>query len=204
MTEAEARAWLVVRYPAEAVSRLDRYVTLLLSEASRQNLISTATIDAIWARHIVDSAQLIDHARADWRHWVDIGSGAGLPGVVVAVLTGGRVTMIEPRRLRVDFLNRCIDDLALDGTSVLQAKAERVDVDPADVISARAVARLDTLLTATAGFTMPATQFVLPKGQGAQSEVAAARRTWQGKFHVEQSIVDPTSGIIIATQVAPR
>lgn len=205
MTEDEAKAWLGQRYDTAAVARVEGYVALLLEEAERQNLISAATIPSLWARHIVDSAQLLDHAPDVWRHWVDIGAGAGLPGVVVAALTGRQVTLIEPRRLRVAFLERCADSLGLDRMDVVHAKAERVEgVGIADVVSARAVAKLDTLLAGSQGFADTTTTFVLPKGESAQSEVAAAKRTWHGRFHVKHSIVDPASGIVVASGVAAR
>ncbi|KQN24920.1 hypothetical protein ASE86_01145 [Sphingomonas sp. Leaf33] len=205
MTEEEAKGWLSERFDAAGVARVERYVALLLQEAERQNLISAATIPSLWARHIVDSAQLLNHAPDDWRHWVDIGAGAGLPGVVVAALTGRQVTLIEPRRLRVAFLERCADSLGLDRMDVVHAKAERVEgIGIADVVSARAVAKLDALLAASQGFAGKATTFVLPKGESAHSEVAAARPTWHGRFHVKHSIVDPVSGIVVASGVAAR
>ncbi len=204
MTEEDARTWLIDRFGPQAVKGLNRFVQLLLAESEQQNLISASTIGSLWTRHIVDSAQLLDHAGSDWRHWVDIGSGAGLPGIVIAILSGRRVTMIEPRKLRVSFLNDCIAALSLNA-EVLQAKAERVsDIRPADVVSARAVANLGALLASAQGFATRDTIFVLPKGEVAHSEVATARKTWQGSFHVEQSIVDPASGIVVATKVAPR
>ncbi|MFD1787398.1 16S rRNA (guanine(527)-N(7))-methyltransferase RsmG [Sphingomonas floccifaciens] len=205
MTEDEAKAWLASRFGDAQVANLHCYVEMLLAESERQNLISKATIPVLWARHIVDSAQLLLHAGRHWSHWVDIGSGAGLPGIVIACLSDLRVTLIEPRKLRSAFLTTCAKDLKLR-VDVIQAKAEQVTKldDVADVVSARAVANLSALLTAAKGFSDRKTVFVLPKGEAAQSEVAMARKSWQGQFHVEQSIVDPASGIVIATQVAPR
>lgn len=205
MTEQEAKRWLLKRFDADAIERVAAFVELLLTEAEHQNLISAATIPAVWSRHIVDSAQLLDHAPADWEHWTDIGSGAGLPGLVVAALTMRRVTLIEPRKLRVDFLRNCADALRLPDVFVVHGKAERVsDIGTVDVVSARAVAKLKVLLAAAKGFTAKTTTFILPKGESAQSEVASARRTWHGQFHVKHSVVDPTSGIVVASGVAAR
>lgn len=205
MTEDDAKDWLATHFEAGAVDRVGQYVTLLLAEAERQNLISAATVPTVWTRHIVDSAQLLLHAPDDWQHWIDIGAGAGLPGIVVAALSGRQVTLIEPRKLRVEFLERCADQLDLSGVQVIHAKAERVsDIGVADVVSARAVAKLESLLAASAGFAAKRTTFILPKGGSAQSEVASARRKWHGQFHVKHSIVDPTSGIVVASGVAAR
>ncbi|WP_326523893.1 16S rRNA (guanine(527)-N(7))-methyltransferase RsmG [Sphingomonas sp.] len=184
---------------------LGRYVEMLNAEATRQNLVAPSTLAAIWSRHIVDSAQLLDHAPQRWENWVDVGSGAGLPGLVIGILNTSPVTLIEPRRLRTEFLRTCATALGLDHVSVLQAKAETAPLSaPATIVSARAVASLDNLLRGAARFTDKATRYILPKGQSAQSEVAQARRSWHGTFHVEQSIVDPASGIVIASGIDPR
>ncbi|WP_294300224.1 16S rRNA (guanine(527)-N(7))-methyltransferase RsmG [uncultured Sphingomonas sp.] len=205
MTKDDAKRWLAERYDAAALDRLADYVDLLLAEADRQNLISAATVPSVWTRHIVDSAQLLDHAPSDWKHWVDIGAGAGLPGLVVAALSKRAVTLIEPRKLRVEFLQRSADTLGLSKVQVIHAKAERVfDIAMADVISARAVAKLEALLAASRGFVSKRSVFILPKGESAQSEVASASRTWHGTFHVKHSIVDPNSGIVVASGVAAR
>lgn len=205
MTEEEARAWIARRYGESAEERLDHFRTILVSESAAQNLIAPSTFATIWSRHLLDSVQLLDHAPRKWRHWVDIGSGAGLPGIVIATLCDQHVTLIEPRRLRVDFLNLCRERMGLTNVSIIRAKAETADVpDQIDVVSARAVAKLDTIFAVSAKFSTTATVFILPKGTSAKSEVAAAKRSWQGMFHVEQSIVDPDSGIVVATQVARR
>lgn len=187
------------------LGRFEAFAALLIAGNADQNLIAPSTISQLWARHLLDSAQLIGFARRDPRTWVDVGSGAGLPGIVVAMLTDAAVTLIEPRRLRIVFLERCIETLSLRNVSLIQAKAEKVCLPaPATVVSARAVAGIDVILSASAGFADRATVFVLPKGRSAQSEVATARRSWQGMFHVEQSIVDPDSGIVVATGVSRR
>ncbi len=206
MTEDEAQQWIGERFGTGTLERLTAYAELLTAENDRQNLVSPTTIPTLWARHIVDCAQLLDHAPDGWRHWVDIGAGAGLPGLVVAIIAPDRqVTLIEPRRLRADFLAACTDRLQLPNASAVQAKAERAStVAKADVISARAVAGLDMLLAASAGFADRSTTYIFPKGESAKSEVAVASVAWQGVFHVEQSIVDPKSGIVVASGIARR
>lgn len=203
MTEDEARDWLANRYPSPEIEKLAHFHDLLMAGTEQQNLIAPSTIPAIWARHFVDSAQLLDHAPANWSSWIDIGSGAGLPGIVIAILSGRPVTLIEPRRLRAAFLADCSASLGV-ATVVLQSKVENAEVPTADVITARAVAGLDILLSASRHVAHAGTTYLLPKGQSAHSEVAVAKRSWHGSFHVEQSIIDPNSGIVIATQVARR
>ena len=205
MTEEGARNHIAERFDASKLVMLDRYREILIAANDGQNLIAPSTVPTIWSRHLLDSAQLLDHAPSDWDHWIDIGSGAGLPGIVVAILSARHMTLIEPRRLRAEFLARCCDALGLARVRILQTRAETADAaHPADVVSARAVAKLGALFSASRRFSDRSTIFILPKGESAKSEVAEAQRSWQGEFHVEHSIVDPKSGIVVATGIAPR
>ncbi len=206
MTEDEARGWVESHWPSDRVAKLDTYCELLKIEASRQNLIARSTIDQIWSRHIADSAQLLTLAERPVNLWVDIGSGAGLPGIVIAILSDAHSILVEPRRLRAKFLETCINRLDLGArTSVAMTTAESYTVaNTASVISARAVGKATSLIAAGQHFSDRHTWWLLPKGRSAQSEVEAAQQTWQGVFHVEQSIVDPQSGIIVAHQVMRR
>ncbi|MBO9670500.1 MAG: 16S rRNA (guanine(527)-N(7))-methyltransferase RsmG [Sphingobium sp.] len=207
MTEDEARAWLDSRgwWQGEAGERLRAYAALLLDEADRQNLISAASRDQLWARHIVDSAQLLPMAKGAEGLWVDLGTGAGLPGIVIACLRQSPILMIEARPLRVTFLQRCIDVLGLAHAQVRGDKVERVQLDqPAAVISARAFAPMDRLLASAAHFTDSSTIWLLPKGRNAQNELEIAQRDWQASFHVEQSITDPESAIVTLTALSNK
>ena len=186
----------------ETLQKLEAYTALLREESARQNLISASTIDSLWERHILDSAQLLRFVPETGASWVDIGSGAGLPGVVIAILTGGPVTLIEPRRLRAEFLESVVSQLGLDASVVL-GKAERA-VGHFDAITGRAVAALSEFLALSAHLSTKNSRWVLPKGRNAQSELAEAKRRWQGVFHVEQSATDADSWIVIATGVRGR
>ena len=186
----------------ETFERLEAYAALLREESQRQNLVSLSTLEALWERHILDSAQLVRFEPQRGASWADIGSGAGLPGLVVACLIDGPVTLIEPRRLRADFLHRAAESLGLDVT-VATMKAERAGGEH-DVITARAVKPLSDLLRISQHLSTRKTVWALPKGRSAQSELVEARRAWQGAFHVEQSVTDPESYIVVATGVRAR
>ena len=186
----------------ETFEKLEAYVALLKEENARQNLISTSTLDAIWDRHIVDSAQLARFEPYAEASWVDIGSGAGLPGIVLACLVEGHVTLVEPRRLRAEFLHKVAESLSLD-LSVVTGKAERAG-GKYDVITARAVANLAELLKISAHLSTRNTVWALPKGRSARAELAEAQKAWQGTFHVEQSVTDEDSWIVVATGVRAR
>lgn len=194
-----------MKVPLDDVSRetarLQRYLDLLRDETQRQNLVARSTLDRAWDRHIADSAQLVD--LADNGAWVDIGSGAGLPGIVVAILTGSPVTLVEPRRLRVDFLRRVIDELGLANVTVAPARAQRV-TGRFDVITARAVAPATQLLDMTTHLSHEGTRFLLMKGRSAQSELEDVRRAWQGDFRLVPSRTDAEAAIIVAERVRRR
>jgi 16S rRNA (guanine527-N7)-methyltransferase len=188
----------------ETIGRLEAYVGLLIEASREQNLVSASTLDAVWDRHVVDSAQLVRFEPRAGASWADIGSGAGLPGVVVACLVDGPVTLIEPRRLRAEFLVRATDSLGLaNRVRIEQAKVERVP-GGFDVITARAVARMDKLLEISAHLSTRNTVWALPKGRNALTELAEAQQSWQGSFHVERSVTDKDSYILVATGVKAR
>ena len=203
MTEEEARAALDV--PRETLLRLDAFAALLREENQRQNLVSRASLDHLWARHIFDSAQLLRVAARDARTWLDLGTGAGFPGLIVGLLHPARTTMVEARRLRVEFLTRAAALLGIsDKVEIVCGKVEGLAARPFDVISARAFAPLDTLLGVGARFSTPETVWVLPKGRNAKTELEAARASWQGDFRLEQSLTDADAGILVATGVHRR
>ena len=186
----------------ETFEKLETYASLLREESGRQNLISASTLETLWDRHILDSAQLLRFEPRPGASWVDIGSGAGLPGIVVACMLDGPVTLVEPRRLRAEFLHKVAESLKLN-VSVLAAKAERAG-GKYDVITARAVAKLSELLKISAHLSTRNTVWALPKGRSALGELAEARKAWQGTFHVEQSVTDNDSSIIVATGVRAK
>jgi 16S rRNA (guanine527-N7)-methyltransferase len=206
VTEDEARAWLTAQFdvPRETWDRLERYVAILLSAMDEQNLIAESTRPHIWARHIVDSAQLLLLARdAGEGEWVDLGSGAGLPGIVVACLSDRPVLMIETRRKRIDFLNEVIAQLDLRHARVFGGRVESAAPMHAALISARAYAPLPKLFASALHLSDKNSLWVLPKGRNAQNELEAARPAWQGMFHVEPSVTDADSAIIVAQAVMP-
>ncbi|WP_155264251.1 16S rRNA (guanine(527)-N(7))-methyltransferase RsmG [Sphingomonas segetis] len=194
----------VARRPVsrETFDQLERYAGLLREENARQNLVSAATLEHVWDRHILDSAQLVRHEPRSGASWVDIGSGAGLPGVVIACIVDGSVTFVEPRRLRAEFLHRVVATLDLRAT-VLCARAERVE-EKFDVITARALARLTRVLEISAHLSTGNTVWALPKGRSAPAELAEARKSWQGDFYLEPSVTGADSFVVVGTGVRAR
>lgn len=203
MTEEEARDWVRERFGAERFGIVDAIGDRVRAESERQNLVAPSTIDHMWARHLTDSAQLLALAPTTANSWVDVGTGAGFPGLIVAALFDGITVMVEPRVKRAAFLSLLVDEFSLPAT-VHQQRIEVVRIQPADIISARAVASADALLRMTTHLRHEATMMILPRGQAGVGEVEPLRRDWRGMFHVEHSITDERSVIITATGVAAR
>lgn len=213
MTEDEARAWVTEHF---AVSRetsmlLERYVAILLEEMRHQNLIAESTRDHIWARHIVDSAQLLrfaPEATEERNLWFDLGAGAGLPGIIIAILSGFHVKLIEMRRKRVEFLDQVIGALAISNAQVIGSKVEQVKPDnklgSATVISARAYAPMERLIPSALHLADFSTTWLLPKGQNYENELDIARTLWHSKVRVESSITAPDSAILVLENVRGR
>ncbi|MEA3015918.1 MAG: rRNA (guanine527-N7)-methyltransferase [Sphingomonadales bacterium] len=183
------------------MERFDAFEALLREENLRHNLVSRGSLDDFWPRHVADSIQLV--ALAPPRgSWVDLGTGAGFPGLIVAALHNGRVTLVEGRRLRADFLRRSALLLGVaDQVEVINARVERVAPRPFDVISARAFAPLPKLLELGTRFSTAKTRWILPKGRNARAELEAVGSSWQGDFRIEPSATDPQAGIIVAEGV---
>ena len=202
MDEPEARSWVArsCNVPRETMARLDAFTALLREENKRQNLVSSGSLDRIWLRHIADSVQLLRFAPSPDASWVDLGSGAGFPGLIVALLHQGPVTLVEERRLRADFLARAAESLGVT-VEIVASKAERLKRPPFEVISARAFAPLPRLLDLGTELSTTKTIWLLPKGKKAQSELEALDSSWQGDFRLEPSVTDPEARIIVAEGV---
>ncbi len=186
----------------ETAERLAEYERLVTAENVRQNLVSRGTAESFWDRHVLDSAQLVRFEPEPGASWIDLGSGAGLPGVVIACLVDGPVTLVEPRALRAGFLRRVVEALDLRA-EVVQSKAESVR-GQFDVVTARAVAPLAKLLHLSRSFSTTNTLNLFPKGKSARIELAEARREWQGSFELEPSVTDADSLIVLARNVRPK
>lgn len=203
MDESEAKARLDV--PRETIELLERFEALLRAENERQNLVSRTSLEALWERHILDSAQLVRFAPETARSWMDLGTGAGFPGLMVPLFHTADATLVESRRLRAEFLRTAASALGIAArVEILCARIEAVTARPFDVISARAFAPLPKLLALAARFSTPDTIWILPKGRNAKSELEAARSSWQGDFRLEPSLTDAEAQIVVATRIRPK
>ena len=205
MTEDEARQWIADRpdVSRETLDALQFYVGLLLRENDRQNLISGSTEGLIWNRHIADSVQLCDHIPASSGVTLDLGSGPGLPGLVLALLKPRmRWKLVESRALRCAFLQTAVETLPIRNVEIVCANLKVVRPFASDVIVARAFAPLLKLIDMARPFSSATTRWVLPRGAGGIKEWQGLPRPLKAMFHVEQSVTDEQAVILIGEGIA--
>jgi 16S rRNA (guanine527-N7)-methyltransferase len=197
-TEDEARAFSSSLCDAAAMARLEQFIPLLEAENSQQNLISSASLTSVWQRHIADSLQLLTHVPRETGPWIDLGSGAGMPGLVLAIARPDLTFhLVESRKKRVVWLEGVAQHFKLDNCHVHGSRLESVETAPMGVICARAFAPLEKLLMLSARFSTPQTTWLLPKGRSAAQELSQQPESIRAMFHVEQSRTDPEAGIVI-------
>ncbi len=204
--EDAARDWLLSSGldNAGSMERLERLARLLVTENEKQNLISKGSVHEMWRRHIADSAQLLTYVSRETSTWLDLGTGAGFPGLVIAILRPDcRVSMVESRARRVAWLAEVCAALELDNAEILGTRLEVVETRKVDAISARAFAPLPRLLTLSARFSTTETVWLLPKGRSARQELDDLRG-WRHTFHVKQSLTEPQAGVIVGTLTAGK
>ena len=199
-SEARAREYCekVLADDPAALQRLEALILLLKAENQRQNLVSEASLAQVWQRHIADSLQLLEHIPSDAETWVDLGTGAGMPGLVIALARPKlQMDLVESRKRRAEWLQRICTEFALTHCTVRGSKLEDVETAPFDVISARAFAPLQKLFRLSTRFSTRETTWVLPKGRSAGIELEELPETMRQMFHVEPSRTDPQAGIIV-------
>lgn len=196
--EAGAKQYVAGLCDDAAMAKLQRFVDALIAENSQQNLIAAPTVGIIWQRHIADSAQLLEHVPRETGLWLDLGTGAGLPGLVIAIMRPDiQIELIESRKRRIEWLERMRDELELENCEIVGSRLENVETVPASVISARAFAPMDRMMKLAGRFSTSETLWLLPKGRSAAQELELLPMQDRKMFHVEQSRTDDEAGIIV-------
>jgi 16S rRNA (guanine527-N7)-methyltransferase len=184
----------------ETEGRLEGFVDLLKKWNAAINLVSKTTIDQVWQRHILDSVQVFDHGM-NARRWLDIGSGGGFPGLVVAILAAEKtpdmqVTLVESDQRKATFLRTVCQSLGLKAI-VLSDRVEVIAPQSADVISARALAPLPQLCAFAQQHLVPRGTAIFLKGKSFAAEVAEARQNWNFALESHPSITDPSAVVLV-------
>jgi len=192
----------VVPVSRETLARLEAYAALLVRWSARINLIGRETIADLWRRHILDSAQLQPFIPSAARSLIDLGSGAGLPGLVLAILGVPSVELVEADSRKCAFLREAA---RIAGVSVVirGCRIQAVPPHPVDVVTARALAPLDRLLGLAEPFLAPGSECLLLKGERVEDELTLARRHWRMTASLHQSRSDPR-GVVLRLQQVTR
>ena len=198
-----AQAELAESVPRETMELLRCYVELLVEWQGKFNLVSPTTLSHIWQRHILDSAQLLPFSGTGRRSWIDMGSGAGFPGLVAAMIDEDiQLTLVESRGKKCVFLKTVAENLGLgDRVTIDDRRLEDIPPQPFDIISARALAVLPNLFDWGLRFASSSTQWILPKGRQAEMEIGQAKALYQFEHKLVRSRTDPDARIVLARHV---
>ena len=205
----------------ETVDRLGLYADLLRQWQKAVNLVAPSTLDDIWHRHFADSAQIMALAKDHPGSWLDIGSGGGFPALVVAILSldpafappagtpARHLTLVESIAKKCAFLSDVARRTGVaQVVDILSVRVEtlptRANLAPPAVISARALAALDKLLALSAPLFGPSTIGLFLKGQGAETEIAEARKAWDFEVDLVPSRTEPAGRIVVVRRLAPK
>jgi 16S rRNA (guanine527-N7)-methyltransferase len=183
----------------ETLSRFKSYISILEDWNARHNLVSAGSLKDVWRRHVWDSAQLMKFVPPAAESLVDMGSGAGFPGLVLALLlrdrSGFRTVLYEATRKKCDFLRMAADRLELE-VEIRNMRIEEAKPEPFAIVTARACAPLDRLLSYAHYFQGPGTVNLFHKGQSVGVELTLARKSWTMRLAQHASRSDP-SGVIL-------
>ena len=193
------------------VGRLTTFAELLALWQKRMNLVAPSTLDDVWHRHFADCAQIVDLAPHKAATWVDLGAGAGFPGLVVAILLAGRdppadtrMALIESDQRKCAFLAEVVRHTRLASLMPVDIVCARIEAAPtraklplADVVSARALAPLERLLELASSYLGPSGRGLFLKGRGAEAEIAAAARTFKFSHELVSSRTEAEAGIVV-------
>jgi 16S rRNA (guanine527-N7)-methyltransferase len=199
------RALALTPVSRETAERLDALVEVLLDWQGRMNLVAASTLPQVWTRHIADSLQLLPLA-PDAKTWIDLGSGAGFPGLVIACARaddpGTAVHLVESTRKKARFLAEAAQALHLPVT-VHDVRIEdftRGSPPRADVVTARAVAPLPQLISYAAPLLRAGAKGLFMKGQDVEAELTSARKEWTLEVESVPSVTDSRARILIVRE----
>ena len=204
-----SRAFALTPVSRETAARLDRFVAVLLRWQEITHLIAPSTVPTLWTRHIADSLQLLDLA-PDAKIWVDLGTGGGFPGLVIACALHGAVGrvvhLVEGSTKKAAFLNEAV--AATDAPAVVHAvrmeKFVESFVGKADIVTARAVSPLNLLLGQCRPLLVQGTVGLFPKGQDVEAELTEASRYWKMLADLVPSRTNPKARIVMVRALEPR
>ena len=180
----------------ETIEKLEIYANLLLRWQFKINLISTNSLKQAWHRHFLDSAQIFSILPNKATSAIDVGTGAGFPGLVLSIMGLENVQLVEQNKKKCAFLYEVIRETEATA-SVHPCKIEKLPIKDYDVVLARAFMALDGLLKVVSPFFGKDTLGIFPKGLKVNQELTAASKNWKMKTAIKQSITSPDGKIVL-------
>lgn len=203
MSNAGAQDWLSSRVSRETMERLEAYHGMLLKWQRTINLVAPSTLPAAWDRHFVDSAQLFFLASSSAKNWLDLGSGGGFPGLVIAVMAEEQrpdlsVTLVESDTRKCGFMREAARTMGVR-VSILSQRISNIPKQSADVVTARALSNLTSLISYAQPHVDAGACLLFPKGESYQAELETIPLHWQTQVETFQSVTDPSATILRLT-----
>lgn len=192
----------------ETIQNLEHFAALVTKWTPKINLIAKGSVLDIWDRHIIDSVQLYRFAPKAYEKWADLGSGGGFPGIILAILAkekqpNAHFTLIESDQRKSTFLRTAARELRLSIT-VIAERIEQTAPLGADVVSARALAPLPSLLPLVGRHMRDGGICLLHKGKQAAQEVADAKNDWSFDLEDHASMTDPEARLLVIQRISAR
>ncbi|PJI85866.1 16S rRNA m(7)G-527 methyltransferase [Yoonia maricola] len=192
----------------ETMEDLEAFAALVAKWTPKINLIATSTVASLWERHIVDSVQLYQFAPQSYNKWLDLGSGGGFPGIIMAIMAKSFrpeawFTLIESDQRKATFLRTAVRECKLN-VDVIAQRIEDAPRQEADIVSARALTALSGLVPIAEKHMKTEGVALFPKGRQWQQEVADAQKNWSFDLEDYPSITDPEARILAIRRINPR
>jgi 16S rRNA (guanine527-N7)-methyltransferase len=195
----------------ETAAKLETYAALLRQWQKTINLVAPSTLEHVWSRHFADAAQLVALAPPSAKRWVDLGSGAGFPGLVIALMVNAdpasKVTLVESDVRKAAFLREVARQTGVVVDIVparIESPATQSRVGIQDIVTARALAPLRELLSYPRAFAGEHTVFLFLKGRDAEREVEEARADWAFDAELVPSLTDPEARVVVIRALQPH
>lgn len=199
MTEDQAIRRILDIVSRETFEKFETIQQQLLLWSKRFNLVSPSSLPHFWVRHVLDSVQLYELAPRSAKNWLDIGSGAGFPGIILAIMLmqrpGAQMTLIEANGKKASFLRHCAREVGAQ-VKVVNQRIEDISPFTAEVITARALSSLSDLLEYSLPFCDKNTLLVFPKGKRVEAELSEALVDWKIQYSHHSSITDTDANIL--------
>ncbi len=190
----------------ETFEKLNRFVQILTEWQEKMNLVSRSSMAEVWVRHISDSAQLYQYVNADAKYVYDVGSGAGFPAMVLAIMSQAdnrqtKFKLIESIEKKTVYLNDVKEKLDLKNVEIINERSENLKLQPANFVTARAVADLNKLFSFLFPLTDKNTVLILPKGKTFLQEINQAKKNWNFDLKVEKNTVHEEGVVLLVSSL---